>query len=448
MRVAPGAAALLLAAVAMGPAVLRAPPLEAGPPPTAKKLLDTWMKAKKETDRAAARAAFAGVKLQPAEVADLRERLLDHFAKSARKVEPSGRAEWFDEKKDGWQGLYITSGKGKKGLVLAMHGGGAGSGDCGSAASSFSGPISELGYRGIYPEVLRKTEYGWTDPPETERWVMDLVKAARHTFQTDPNRVYLTGHSMGGYGTWTYGSIYADAFAAGAAFAGAPSVYWKPGKKDVEAEGVLEGYLPSLRNLPLFVYQSLDDPNVPAAANEFATAELAKLHEADPAGWKFVYERVNGRKHDFPEKGPAPGLEWMASHTRTTRPEKIVWQPVRPWKTTFYWLRWEDPWIGSEVTATLDRAQNRIDISVKPPRGPDARAILAERNKKLAGLSVYLDERMVDMTRDVQVTVASDWRFNDVPFLSLETLVRSAEEREDPEYVFAAEARTVSAVPK
>ena len=407
-------------------------------PPKAKALVDAWIKAKKDDERAAAwRAIEDNSALEASEVAPVRDALMQYFAKRARKVDGD---DWFDEKKDGWRGRYMTSGKGDKGLVLAMHGGGAGAGDCGQAASSFSGAVSSVGMRGIYPEVLKKTEYGWTDPPDTERWVMALVRAARLKWGIDSNHVYLTGHSMGGYGTWTYGSIYADLFAGGAAFAGAPTMYWKPNGKDRDAEAVTEGYLPNIRNLPLFVYQSLDDPNVPSAANVFAMRELAKLHEADPKGWEHVYEQVDGRKHDFPAKGPQPGLEWATKHVRDPRPVKIVWQPTRTWKTTFYWLRWTDPWICSEVTATADRAANAIAITVKSPRSATPQKTEAEREGRLVKLSVYLDERLVDMSKEVVVTVDGKERFRGVPRLSLATLVRSAEEREDAEYAFAAEA--------
>lgn len=433
----PAARAILVLAAA---SVAASTPAAHAAAPKAKALADAWMKAKKDDDRAAAwKAIEANPSLDAADVAPIREELMQFFAKRARKVSAS-RDEWFDEKKDGWKGLYMATGKGNKGLVLAMHGGGAGQGDCGSAVSEFAGAISNVGMRGIYPEVLKKTEYGWTDPPETEKWVMELVRSARLSWGIDSNHVYLTGHSMGGYGTWTYGSIYADLFAAGAAFAGAPTMYWKEGGKDKNAEAVTEGYLPNMRNLPLFVYQSLDDPNVPSAANVFAMGEMKKLHEADPAGWEFTYEQVDGRKHAFPAKGPAPGVEWAVSHVRNPRPQKIDWQPTRDWKTTFYWLRWSEPWLGAEVVATADKTKNAVDVVVKSPRSAEPKKTEAERAARIAKLSVYLDARLVDLTKEVVVTVDGKERFRGVPVLSLATLVRSAEEREDPEYAFAAEA--------
>ena len=416
-------------------------PLPAVAAPSARTLVDAWLKARKLDDKARAWAAIeAAEPPDEKEIAAVRAQVLAALAKSGPHV-GTGREEWFDEKRDGWKGLYLTSGKGSKGLVLGLHGGGAGSGDCGQAASAFSGAVSSVGLRGIYPEVLRKTEYGWTDPPETERWVLDLLRAARRTWDIDPNRVYVTGHSMGGYGTWTYGAVHADLFAGAAAFAGAPTVYWKPGRQDQEAEGVLDGILPNLRNLPLFVYQSLDDPNVPAAANVLATAELAKLHDADPGGWKFSYEQVDGRKHEFPEKGPLPGLKWAVDHVRDPRPRKVLWQPSRDWKKSFYWVRWARPWLGAVLTARVDLPNNTIEVTVQAPVGPDKAKIEAEREERILALSFLVDERLLDVTRDVILKIDGQERFRGIPAPSLAALVRSAEEREDPEYAVAREVR-------
>lgn len=440
MRVIPSLA--LACALLVGPPSI---PARAAPP-KAKKLVEAYFKAKKDKDRAKAWAAIeAAPPLDMAQFAEARDAALKLMAKRGRKL--TGGGEWFDDKKDPWKGRYLTSGKGKLGLVLGLHGGGKGSGDAGGAQSGLSGAIGSQKLRGLYPEVLVKTEYGWTDPVDTEKWVLELLRAARRTWKLDPNRIYVSGHSMGGYGTWTYGSIHADLFAAGAAFAGAPTVYWKIGRKDQEAEGVMVGYLPSLRNMPLFCYQSLDDPNVPAAANVYAAAAMKKLREADPEGWEFVYEEVDGRGHAYPKKGPKPGIEWMASHVRDPRPKKIVWQPVRDWKHTFYWLRWDDPWLTSELTATVDAAANSIDVAIVAPRSATPTKTEAERAGKVEALSIYVDERLVDMEREIVLRVDGVERFRGPATPSLVELVRSAEEREDREYVFPARIRVGPAPP-
>jgi hypothetical protein len=48
---------------------------------------------------------------------------------------------------------------------------------------------------------------------------------------------------------------------------------------------------------------------------------------------------------------------------------------------------------------------------------------------------------VLDLGKEIVITVDGKERYRGIPALRLATLVRSAEEREDPEYVFAAEAR-------
>ena len=126
---------------------------------------------------------------------------------------------WEKEKK----GLYIVGGNAKKpkALAICMHGGGAGSGDAWSAHGGYDPALKDLDWLAIYPEVLEKTEHGWTDAG-TEEWVLELMECARRTWKIDPNKVFLCGHSMGGYGSWTLGAHHADQLAAVAPSAGAP----------------------------------------------------------------------------------------------------------------------------------------------------------------------------------------------------------------------------------
>ena len=143
------------------------------------------------------------------------------IATRGHRVSAKSKATLY-EKPD--RGLYLLAGrKGADALLVALHGGGLGAGDAGQAASDFGGAASSLGMRLAAPEVLEKSEHGWTDPVETEKFVLDLIEALVRTEKLDRNRVLLTGHSMGGYGTWTIGAVHADLFAGLAAFAGAPT---------------------------------------------------------------------------------------------------------------------------------------------------------------------------------------------------------------------------------
>jgi poly(3-hydroxybutyrate) depolymerase len=329
------------------------------------------------------------------------------WAKGAKLEKKNGQHFLWEKPEE--RGLYIVGGEEKRptGLLIAMHGGGAGEGDAWSAAGPYQSVANDLGWLMICPQVLEKTEHGWTDSG-SEEFVLQLVDAARRTWKIDTNHVFFSGHSMGGYGTWTLGAHHADRVAALAASAGAPTPVTGPSGK---YEDVDIGVIPSLRNVPMVIYQSDDDPNVPPAANEIATKMLAKA-KARWGGFDFEYWQVPGRQHQEAPGGMAALLAKIAKRVRDPRPAKIVWQPVLDWKQQFYWLWWTTPVKGAIVEAELDRAQNQIRVTC---------------DKDAKGLEVLLDERLVDMSKDVAIALNGKEVFRGRPTWSLATLVKTSQ---------------------
>lgn len=398
---------------------LFAPPSDA----QIQKLVDKWFAAAPE-HRSSVAAEFAQFDVVDAKAC---AKWLPKFVDAAREGDKldlaAGTHYLYDEKKK--RGKYIVQGKGDKALVFGLHGGGAGVGDAGSAQSGLGGALGKAGAVVIYPEVLEKTEYGWGED-DTVKFVLELLERAKRTRDFDCNRVYVTGHSMGGYGTWTIGARFADRFAGLAAFAGAATPYFEPGDATkTKVIGIQDGILPNLRNVPLFVYQSLDDKNVPPWSNMFAAKELKRLQQ-EHGGFEFVYEEVDGRGHDFPAKGPGPGIEWAMKHKRETRPKKVLWQPTYSWKRQFYWLAWEKPEIGALVHVEVT-GDNAIAITTKA--------------KALDGFSLLLDEKLVDLERDVVVTVNGTQVWKGKGERRLTTLLETAAANADADLAFPVRIR-------
>ena len=138
---------------------------------------------------------------------------------------------------------------------------------------------------------------------------------------------------------------------------------------------------------------------------------------------------MDGRGHAFPEKGPEPGVAWAAKHVRNPRPQKVVWQPVRAWKKSFYWLSWAQPALGSTVTVETKR-RNAFDVASAGP---------------VDGLSILLDDRLADLGKEVVVTVNGKETFRGIPRLSLTTMARTAAERDDADLLFVAEVPVLAA---
>ena len=306
--------------------------------------------------------------------------------KKGRELEPKSGDHWFWE--DEKRGRYIVQGKTKrpKGLFLGMHGGGVGSGDAGGSAGAFGHAASAFDWVGVFPEVLEKTEHGWTTSG-TEEFVLALVDAAIRTWNIDPDHVVFGGHSMGGFGSWVLGAHHADRVAALVPSAGAPSPVYNAQDEVVD---LMEGVIPNLRNVPMLIFQSADDPQVPPGPNRFAAKALVEARERWGGFANQEYWEVDGVGHGFPPGGTKVLLEKVSDYVRDPHPAKIVWQPSLSWKRQFYWLHWDKPLRHAVIVAEVD---------------PEANSIRVESDKPTFGLSVLLSDAIVDMKREVVVTL-------------------------------------------
>ncbi len=70
----------------------------------------------------------------------------------------------------------------------------------------------------IAPTNRRPFGFAWEDWGRLD--ALEVLEIGKAMYATDPGRTYLTGHSMGGHGTWYLGATYPDLFAAIAPCAG------------------------------------------------------------------------------------------------------------------------------------------------------------------------------------------------------------------------------------
>lgn len=353
--------------------------------------------------------------LSSKDVKSWRKKILELWSEGRALEKDSGRQRYWEEEK---RGLFIVGGQTRnpKGLLIGMHGGGVGSGDCGEAHGFLNSAAKKRKWLAIFPEVLEKTEHGWTTSG-TEEWVIDLIDAARRTWDIDPNQVFFAGHSMGGYGSWTLGAHHADRVAALAPAAGAPTPIMGSDDKFID---IIEGVIPNLRNVPMLIYQSDDDPQVPPEANRVAVKKLGEAKERW-GGYPFEYWEEENKGHSYPPGGGKGLLERIAKNKRNPYPERVVWQPVLDWKRQFYWLHWEQPKARATVVADLDRKANKISITCEWP---------------LTGGSVVLDDRVLKTAKPIVVEVNGKEVFNGVPQAKLSTLVMTGA-RGDSDLLFS-----------
>ena len=214
---------------------------------------------------------------------------------------------------------------------------------------------------------------------------------------------------MGGYGSWVLGAHHADLFAAAVPSAGAPTPILERGTDRIV--GMQEGVIPSLRNLPMCVFQSTDDPRVPPGPNQRAVELVEQAAEKYGGYENFTYWEVSDRGHSYPVGGTGALLERIEGYEREPHPDRVVWQPALNWRTDFYWLDWRKPVLHAIVDARLDREKNQIDIDV---------------TGNPTGLAVLVSPEVCDMERELVVTLGGEEVFRGMPPTSWATFTRTA----------------------
>lgn len=105
---------------------------------------------------------------------------------------------------DGW--TSVQSRHPPTALVLSLHGAGV---EASGQAASYS---AKSWCHILAPTNRRPFGFDWEDWGRLD--ALEVLNLARDIAPHDPARVYLTGHSMGGHGTWHLGATFPDRFAA------------------------------------------------------------------------------------------------------------------------------------------------------------------------------------------------------------------------------------------
>jgi pimeloyl-ACP methyl ester carboxylesterase len=263
--------------------------------------------------------------------------------------------------------------EGPPALVLSVHGANV-------EAINQAGSYHNKSWANIVsPTNRRPYGYDWEDWGRID--ALEVLDHAKKELGHDPSRVYLTGHSMGGHGTWILGATYPDRFAAIG-----PSAGWISWWSYVMEEGARErsgmeemldrATLP-LRTLELkenfkqhgvYIIHGDEDRSVPVEQARTMVEQLSAFHK------DFMYHEEPGAGHwwdNSEETGTdcvdwAPLFDFFARHARPgkQRIRRIEFKTANPGvSANNNWLTIEAQMVPLKMSAVdiqFDPGQNKF----------------------------------------------------------------------------------------
>jgi poly(3-hydroxybutyrate) depolymerase len=262
----------------------------------------------------------------------------------------------------------------------------------------------------VAPTNRRKFGFDW------EEWgrldALEVLADVRRRYDVDPNRTYLTGHSMGGHGVWQVGATVPDRWAAIGPSAGWESFFSYGGSPRYEDPDPVEAIMAravspadtmelarNFLHYGIYILHGADDDNVPPEEGRRMYERLSAFHP------DVVYHEEPGAGHwwgnqccDWP-----PMFEFFAARQRTPTAEVDTIEFVTASPGVSAWSHWAGieaqitQFTPASVRAKLDRTRRRLLVitnnvavlSLKldhlEPGGPLQISIDAQRLPKLTG---------------------------------------------------------------
>ena len=189
-------------------------------------------------------------------------------------------------------------------LMLFLHGRGESHGPLSIVAKWGPPRLVERGenlpYIIVSPQCPSNESWG---QPGQQELMLKLLDEIAGKYKVDGDRIYLTGLSMGGYGSWRLAADHPDRFAAVVPICG--------GGRSEDAS--------KLKDLPIWVWHGTEDTAVPLARSE----EMVDAIKA-AGGEKIRFTVLEHVGHNSWEAAYAtPELyQWMDSQTRGAAPAK------------------------------------------------------------------------------------------------------------------------------
>lgn len=211
--------------------------------------------------------------------------------------------------------------------------------------------------------------------------ILTVIAEAKRLFNVDEDRIYLTGDSMGGWGTWNVATRHPDLFAAIAPVFGGSDYHAQMSEEDLARLSPLERFFhekesswamaDGLLNIPIFVHHGDADQSVNVEYSRWGVRLLQRW------GYDVRYHEYPGRSHEALESQNGNlNIEWFLQHRRNPNPRHVRIRSAELRNASAYWvhvLQFASPLAFVVVDAELVDSnvirldtENILDIDLTP----------------------------------------------------------------------------------
>ncbi|OXA75721.1 Prolyl oligopeptidase family protein [Flavobacterium aquidurense] len=260
-------------------------------------------------------------------------------------------------------------GAGPKALVLSVHGASV-------EARNQARAYKQKDWVHIVAATNRRPfGFNWEDWGRID--ALEVLAEAKKVFNTIPNQTYLTGHSMGGHGTWFLGTTYPGKFAAIAPCASYPDISMYGSDKGDEMHDMFKAFEPikrsansgrvkslvqNLKQGGVYMLHGDADSTVPISQVREMRQILGTFHP------NFCYYEYPGGEHWYGDHSVDwfPIFEFFKRQTIPTNKEvkEIDFHTATPAvSSTDYWIKLQQqirPFDFSTINAKIDKQQINI----------------------------------------------------------------------------------------
>jgi hypothetical protein len=225
-----------------------------------------------------------------------------------------------------------------------------------------------------------------------DRDVLKCIEMAKQKFNVDDDQVYLTGSSMGGFGTWNVATRHPELFAAIAPIYGGGDYHVNFSRENIEKMSSWEVFLndrssstsqlESLVNMPILVSHGDQDQSVNVNLSRYLVRMLQRWN------YDVRYIEVPGKGHE--ELGLWDQIvPWMLAHKRNATPRQVRVRAADLRTASAYWV---------EVTQNVSPFEFMV-VDAEILQGN----IIRVDSKNVSALLLTPDKLLVDYTKPVRV---------------------------------------------